>query len=210
MNRKDEKLSLDEIGIIAGIVLILSISLLAIWFNGSTATKETRAEQSETVDTSLSSAEKAVKKLENSSSEADLKAAQAAVDKLQATTAKESLQKRIDTVKQAIAKQKEVETQAKLKAEKIRAEETRKYVEEHQKDQAADNQTEPSQAEPAPAPEVVIEQPVVEEYYEVPAVVEVPVEPSVAPPAELAPEEVAPTAPTAEVSASDTLATEGQ
>lgn len=132
MDKKFEKLTLSEIGIISFMALILIVSLAASWYNGEkTGNKEASTSQQTTATKSAGDglqkqAETAVLTLEIDQTEASLKAAQAAVDKLKDAAQKKDLQARIDLIKEAMGQQKNAQTEAKLKAELVRAEAARK------------------------------------------------------------------------------------
>ncbi|HFR3340194.1 TPA: hypothetical protein ACHU6I_000207 [Streptococcus suis] len=106
MEKKFEKLSLAEIGIISFMGLILLISLGASWYkNAQSETSDTKtvqqvSNQKKTVDTLFQDAENAVIVLEGTHTEEKLAEAQSAVNKVTDATKKAALQKRIDQVKE--------------------------------------------------------------------------------------------------------------
>ncbi|WP_074415064.1 serine protease [Streptococcus suis] len=135
MEKKFEKLSLAEIGIISFMGLILLISLGASWYkNAQSETSDTKTvqqvpNQKKTVDTLFQDAENAVIVLEGTHTEEKLAEAQSAVNKVTDATKKAALQKRIDQVKELVGQQTDAQTQAKLKAELVRAEAAKKVAE---------------------------------------------------------------------------------
>ncbi|MCQ8262213.1 serine protease [Streptococcus suis] len=135
MEKKFEKLSLAEIGIISFMGLILLISLGASWYkNAQSETSDTKTvqqvpNQKKTVDTLFQDAENAVIVLEGTHTEEKLAEAQSAVNKVTDATKKAALQKRIDQVKELVGQQTDAQTQAKLKAELVRAEAAQKVSE---------------------------------------------------------------------------------
>lgn len=136
MEKKFEKLSLAEIGIISFMGLILLISLGASWYkNAQSETSDTKTvqqvpNQKKTVDTLFQDAENAVIVLEGTHTEEKLAEAQSAVNKVTDATKKAALQKRIDQVKELVGQQIDAQTQAKLKAELVRAEAAQKVADE--------------------------------------------------------------------------------
>lgn len=136
MEKKFEKLSLAEIGIISFMGLILLISLGASWYkNAQNETSDTKTvqqvpNQKKTVDTLFQDAENAVIVLEGTHTEEKLAEAQSAVNKVTDATKKAALQKRIDQVKELVGQQIDAQTQAKLKAELVRAEAAQKVADE--------------------------------------------------------------------------------
>ncbi|HEM4929093.1 TPA: serine protease [Streptococcus suis] len=136
MEKKFEKLSLAEIGIISFMGLILLISLGASWYkNAQNETSDTKTvqqvpNQKKTVDTLFQDAENAVIVLEGTHTEEKLAEAQSAVNKVTDATKKAALQKRIDQVKELVGQQTDAQTQAKLKAELVRAEAAQKVADE--------------------------------------------------------------------------------
>ncbi|CYW35300.1 serine protease [Streptococcus suis] len=136
MEKKFEKLSLAEIGIISFMGLILLISLGASWYkNAQSETSDTKTvqqvpNQKKTVDTLFQDAENAVIVLEGTHTEEKLAEAQSAVNKVTDATKKAALQKRIDQVKELVGQQTDAQTQAKLKAELVRAEAAQKVADE--------------------------------------------------------------------------------
>lgn len=136
MEKKFEKLSLAEIGIISFMGLILLISLGASWYkNAQSETSDTKTvqqvpNQKKTVDTLFQDAENAVIVLEGTHTEEKLAEAQSAVNKVTDATKKAALQKRIDQVKELVGQQTDAQTQAKLKAELARAEAAQKVADE--------------------------------------------------------------------------------
>ncbi|HHT7735110.1 serine protease [Streptococcus suis] len=136
MEKKFEKLSLAEIGIISFMGLILLISLGASWYkNAQSETSDTKTvqqvpNQKKTVDTLFQDAENAVIVLEGTHTEEKLAEAQSAVNKVTDATKKAALQKRIDQVKELVGQQIDAQTQAKLKAELVRAEAAQKVSDE--------------------------------------------------------------------------------
>ncbi|HEM2773460.1 serine protease [Streptococcus suis] len=136
MEKKFEKLSLAEIGIISFIGLILLISLGASWYkNAQSETSDTKTvqqvpNQKKTVDTVFQDAENAVIVLEGTHTEEKLAEAQSAVNKVTDATKKAALQKRIDQVQELVGQQTDAQTQAKLKAELVRAEAAKKVADE--------------------------------------------------------------------------------
>ncbi|HFR3298296.1 TPA: serine protease [Streptococcus suis] len=136
MEKKFEKLSLAEIGIISFMGLILLISLGASWYkNAQSETSDTKtvqqvSNQKKTVDTLFQDAENAVIVLEGTHTEEKLAEAQSAVNKVTDATKKAALQKRIDQVKKLVGQQTDAQTQAKLKAELVRAEAAQKVADE--------------------------------------------------------------------------------
>lgn len=131
MEKKFEKLSLAEIGIISFMALVLIISLGASWYKDSqTKTAATSQQQVATVDSNYKAAEDAVIALEGNQTKEKLEAAQAAVDKLVDATKKQELQTRIDKVKVSAANLTDSQTKALLQAELVRAEAAKKLAEQ--------------------------------------------------------------------------------
>ncbi|WP_237658680.1 hypothetical protein [Streptococcus suis] len=95
MEKKFEKLSLAEIGIISFMGLILLISLGASWYkNAQSETSDTKtvqqmSNQKKTVDTLFQDAENAVIVLEGTHTEEKLAEAQSAVNKVTDATKKQ-------------------------------------------------------------------------------------------------------------------------
>ncbi|HFU4216816.1 TPA: serine protease [Streptococcus suis] len=134
MEKKFEKLSLAEIGIISFMALVLIISLGASWYKDSqTKTTATSQQQVATVDSNYKAAEDAVIALEGNQTKEKLEAAQAAVDKVTDASKKQELQTRINKVKISADNLTDAQTKAKLKAELIRAEAAKKLEEERKK-----------------------------------------------------------------------------
>ncbi|HEP1819446.1 TPA: serine protease [Streptococcus suis] len=131
MEKKFEKLSPAEVGIIAFMALVLVISIGASWYKDSqTVTKTTSQQQVVKEDPNYKAAENAVIELEGNQTKEKLEAAQAAVDKLTDIVKKQELQTRINKVKVSAANLTDAQTKAKLKAELIRAEAAKKLEEQ--------------------------------------------------------------------------------
>lgn len=131
MEKKFEKLSPAEIGIVAFMVLVLAISLVASWYKDSqTASTTTNQQQVSAVDPNFKAAENAVIELEGNQTKEKLEAAQAAVDKLIDATKKQELQNRINKVKVSANNLTDAQTKAKLEAELVRAEAAKKLEEQ--------------------------------------------------------------------------------
>lgn len=136
MEKKFERLSWTEIGIISFMGLVLLIGLVASWHNKSRTSSSSSAitqqvtTKEKSVDTLDQVAEDAVIVLEGTHTEEKLLTAQSAVDKLRDASKKEVLQKRIDRVKELVGQQTAEQTQAKLKAELAKAEAVKKMAEQ--------------------------------------------------------------------------------
>ncbi|HEM5490302.1 serine protease [Streptococcus suis] len=131
MEKKFEKLSPAEVGIIAFMALVLVISIGASWYKDSqTVSKTTSQQQVVKEDPNYKAAENAVIELEGNQTKEKLEAAQAAVDKLTDIVKKQELQTRINQVKVSAANLTDAQTKAKLKAELIRAEAAKKLEEQ--------------------------------------------------------------------------------
>ncbi|MDQ8759151.1 serine protease [Streptococcus ruminantium] len=148
MEKKFERLSWTEIGIISFMGLVLLISLAVSWHKKSQTSsgESTIAQQAPTIqkkatDTLIQEAENAVIVLEGTQTEEKLLEAQFAVNKLKDVSKKEALQKRINQVKELVGQQTDSQKQAKLKAELAKAEAAKK-LEEQKK--TAESETEQS------------------------------------------------------------------
>ncbi|WP_099809607.1 serine protease [Streptococcus suis] len=118
MERKFEKLSLSEAGIIAFMTLILLISLGASWYNDSQTVAETSKTNQELVkeDPNYKAAENAVIELERNKTKEKLELAQAAIDAVNNPTLKARLQASLDKVRLDIAKLADAQTNANKEA----------------------------------------------------------------------------------------------
>ncbi|HFI2659037.1 TPA: serine protease [Streptococcus suis] len=123
MERKFEKLTLAEVGIIAFMALILLISLGASWYNDSQTVAETSKASQELVkkDPNYKAAENAVIELEGKKTKEKLDLAQAAIDAVTNPTLKAKLQARLDKVRLDVEKLLDARTRASLEAEKKEA-----------------------------------------------------------------------------------------
>ncbi|WP_105118435.1 serine protease [Streptococcus suis] len=123
MERKYEKLSLAELGILILMVLILLISLGAGWYLDSQKLVETSKVNQELVpdDSNYNAVENAVIELEGNKTKEKLDLAQAAVASLTDSGLKAKLQARIDKVQLEIATLIDAQTKASLEKEKKKA-----------------------------------------------------------------------------------------